>query len=67
MIKYVTPMQRHKGEDIKLLEKREETYLKANQRNPERWSGKIRNWDHIKIVYLNPNEENNFISKKRTL
>ena len=64
MIKYVTPMQRHKGEDIKLLEKREETYLKANQRNPERWSGKIRNWDHIKIVYLNPNEENNFISKK---
>ncbi len=53
-IKFVTPMQRHTGKDIELLEKRKETYKKAKQRNPERWSKDIRNWDHIEEVYLNP-------------
>jgi transposase InsO family protein len=54
-IKFVTPMQRHNGEDKKLLITRRETYKKAQQRNPERWSRNIRNWDWIEEVYLNPN------------
>lgn len=53
-IKFVTPMQRHTGEDKKLLSKRRETYKKAQQKNPERWSENIRNWDWIEEVYLNP-------------
>lgn len=53
-IKFVTPMQRHNGEDKKLLGKRIETYKKAQQNHPERWSRNIRNWDWIEEVYLNP-------------
>ena len=53
-IKFVTPMQRHNGEDKKLLNKRRETYKKAQQKNPERWSRNIRNWDWIEEVCLNP-------------
>ena len=53
-IKYVTPMQRHTGEDKEILEKRKRTYEEARRRNPHRWSGNIRNWDHVDTVYLNP-------------
>ncbi len=53
-IKFVTPMQRHYGEDKVLLEKRKETYKQAQQKNPGRWSKNIRNWDWIEDVYLNP-------------
>ncbi len=53
-IKFVTPGQRHKGEDIDILAKREQVYQQAKQRTPERWSGEIRNWEPVKEVYLNP-------------
>lgn len=53
-IKYVTPAQRHRGEDTVILEKRKVVYEKAKARHPERWSGQIRNWDRIEIVHLNP-------------
>lgn len=53
-IKYVTPMQRHTGEDKEILEKRKKTYEEARKKNPGRWSRGIRNWDHIDTVYLNP-------------
>jgi putative transposase len=53
-IKFVTPMQRHTGKDIDLLKIRKETYEKAKQKNPERWSKDIRNWDRIEEVKLNP-------------
>ena len=53
-IKYVTPMQRHTGEDKEVLEKRKKTYGEARKKNPQRWSKGIRNWDHIDTVYLNP-------------
>ncbi len=53
-IKYVTPMQRHTGEDKEILEKRKKTYEEARRKNPHRWTRGIRNWDHIDTVYLNP-------------
>ena len=53
-IRYVTPMQRHTGEDKDILEKRKRTYEEAQRRNPNSWSKNIRNWDHIDMVYLNP-------------
>ena len=43
-IGYVTPSQRHDGLDSKVLKQRQETYLKAREKNPNRWSGDIRNW-----------------------
>jgi len=53
-LKFVTPAQRHRGEDGAILEKRHALYEAARARNPERWSGPTRNWEPEKIVYLNP-------------
>ncbi|MCL1115622.1 IS3 family transposase, partial [Shewanella basaltis] len=53
-IKFVTPAQRHNGEDKAILEKRRELYKEAQENNPNRWSKGIRNWDEIGEVELNP-------------
>ena len=53
-LKYVTPEQRHRGQDTALLEARSRLYLKARERHPERWSGDIRNWKPVATVTLNP-------------
>ena len=53
-IKFVTPNQRHAGEDIEILAKRKEVYESAKALNPQRWSGDTRNWEPIKEVWLNP-------------
>lgn len=53
-IKFVTPGSRHRGEDEAIMEKRRKVYEQAKQRNPNRWSGRTRNWDHITEVSLNP-------------
>jgi len=52
-IKFVTPDSRHKREDIIILGKRKKLYEEAKQKNPKRWSKKIKNWDYIKSVGLN--------------
>jgi putative transposase len=56
-IKYVTPDQRHRGEDLAILRQRKRVYEEAKKRNPERWSGATRNWDHESLVRLNPVNE----------
>lgn len=56
-IKYVTPQQRHDGDDLKILAKRKDVYHTARKRNPQRWSGEIRDWDHVKDVLLNPDKQ----------
>ena len=56
-IRYVTPNQRHKGEDKVILEKRKAVYEAAKNKNPERWSGHIRNWNPASAVWLNPPKE----------
>lgn len=53
-LKFVTPGQRHRGEDIAILEKRYLLYEGAKTRLPGRWSGKTRNWKPVETVYLNP-------------
>jgi putative transposase len=53
-IKFVTPAQRHNGEDKLIIKKREATYQVAKAKKPNRWSGQTRNWDHIQAVELNP-------------
>jgi putative transposase len=53
-IRYVTPSQRHRGEDNDLLEQRRAVYKSARLKNPQRWSGKTRNWNPVEEVWLNP-------------
>ena len=53
-IRYVTPAQRHAGQDREILRARHQVYAQARQNNPRRWSGATRNWSHIATVTLNP-------------
>ena len=57
-IKFVTPEQRHRGEDTRILMNRKHVYEEAKRSNPARWSGNTRNWEVIKSVRLNPLREN---------
>jgi putative transposase len=52
-LRYVTPSQRHKKEDIEILAHRQRVYQQAKQRRQDRWSGATRNWEPIKEVCLN--------------
>ncbi len=56
-IRFVTPEQRHRGEDHQLLAHRKALYEHARARNPQRWSGPTRNWSPIEQVWLNPPKE----------
>jgi putative transposase len=63
-IKFITPIQRHNGNDAKILKNRTEVYLKAKNKHPNRWSRKIRNWNKENEVHLNPEKGKNL---KQTL
>lgn len=56
-IKFVTPNSRHNGKDQEILKNREKVYRNAKKNNPERWTGKTRDWDSIETVDLNPDKE----------
>ena len=56
-IGYVSPQQRHVGDDQAILAARHELYIQARQRHPARWSGNTRNWSHIGAVTLNPERD----------
>ena len=53
-LQFVTPGQRHRGEDRALLDQRRQLYEAARARHPERWSGAIRQWEPVSTVCLNP-------------
>jgi putative transposase len=52
-ITFVTPAARHNNKDAKILAKRAKVYELARQQNPNRWSGKTRNWGQTTSVTLN--------------
>ena len=56
-IRYVSPAQRHAGEDVAILAARHALYQEAKERHPRRWSGPTRNWAPIAVVTLNPERE----------
>jgi putative transposase len=56
-IRYVTPAQRHVGQDGPMLAARHALYQRARQSNPRRWSGPTRNWTPIPLVTLNPERD----------
>ena len=53
-VRFVTPSQRHAGQDAALLGKRADVYEAARARLPHRWSGATRNWQPVTVVHLNP-------------
>lgn len=63
-IKFVTPAQRHTGEDQAILLARQALYEQAKTSKPERWSGKTRNWEKPEIVWLNKERQVDNLSKK---
>jgi transposase InsO family protein len=56
-IRYVTPAQRHGGQDGRMLAARHAVYQDARERNPQRWSGQTRNWTPVGVVTLNPERD----------
>lgn len=63
-IRYVTPAQRHAGEDHAILAARHAIYQAAREANPARWSGQTRNWSPVGPVTLNP-EQDSVVSTAR--
>jgi transposase InsO family protein len=55
-IKFVTPEQRHTGQDVAILAQRAEVYARARAKHPERWSGNTRDWSVTGEVLLNPDK-----------
>ena len=53
-LKFVTPGQRHRGEDQAWRARRRRLYEAAKGQHPERWRGAIRNWEPDTLVHLNP-------------
>jgi len=51
-INFVTPDDRHRGNDLKIAENRHKVYQKARLKNPERWTKGTRNWELITEVSL---------------
>ena len=65
-IKFVTPNQRHNGQDKAILESRKEVIEQARKKHPERWNGRTtRNLTPINVVYLNPCKEQNKTEENR--
>lgn len=61
-IRYVSPQQRHAGEDSAILAARHALYQAAQDLNPARWSRHTRNWQPVGPVTLNP-ERGSIISE----
>ena len=56
-INYVTPDQRHRGEDAEILAQRHALYQAARAKNPRRWTGATRDWARPETVWLNPDKD----------
>jgi hypothetical protein len=56
-IRYVSPAQRHAGDDQAILAARHAVYIEARERHPTRWSRHTRDWSPIGAVTLNPQRD----------
>ena len=55
-LKFVTPQQKHKQQDIEILGKRDLLYQQARDRHPIRWSRQTRDWTPVYYTMLNPDD-----------
>jgi len=51
-LRFVTPVERHSGQDHNILVRRHKIYEQARDRHPQRWAGKTRNWTPANSVSL---------------
>jgi putative transposase len=63
-IRFVTPDDRHYGREQDVLANRQQVYKKARGRHPNRWYGKIRNWNQVRLVWLNPEKQKKTADQK---
>jgi hypothetical protein len=56
-IRYVSPAERHAGQDRGILSRRHQLYTRAREANPRRWARHTRNWQPIAVVTLNPERD----------
>jgi putative transposase len=56
-IRYVSPAERHAGQDRATLARRHQLYTQAREANPRRWARHTRNWQPIAVVTLNPERD----------
>jgi putative transposase len=56
-IRYVSPQQRHTGQDHTILAARHALYTRAKGHNRARWSRHTRNWQPMGPVTLNPERD----------
>jgi len=56
-IRYVSPEQRHSGQDQAILAARHNLYGQAKARHPARWTGATRDWSLTHTVTLNPERD----------
>jgi len=52
-IAFVTPHQRHEGDDVEILARRKAVYANARSANPQRWSRAERRWERPETIALN--------------
>ncbi len=55
-LNFVTPAQRHAGQDGDILERRKEVLEAARAEKPNRWSKEVRNCEPVGVVMLNPDK-----------
>jgi hypothetical protein len=54
-LNFVTPNQKHNGEDVAILAKGVRVYEEAKAKNPKRWiKGNTRNWEPVASTSLVP-------------
>lgn len=66
-LNFITPSQRHKGLAHQVFEKRKEIYTAAKAKNPNRWTGTIRDWSLDDEVWLNPEKATLIQDAKKSL
>jgi transposase InsO family protein len=65
-IRFLTPDDRHYGREQLILENRHRVYQKARRRRPNRWTRETRNWNPVRLVWLNPEKKKELASASAT-
>jgi putative transposase len=47
-----------------ILKQRKMVYEAAKKQRPERWRGETRNWDPVRVVYLNPDQNDKKLDRQ---
>lgn len=63
-IRYVTPNERHHGQETAVLANRARVYERARKKNPNRWSRGTRDWTPAPDVFLNPKRNDETLAAK---